>query len=151
MACIRHEKGKARSARPEHCKVCNSAAPLKLGLILSENGLVTVSFWGHYHGEAAAEKKDFPIFYIWKDNSQHLLFSVLHAQGKNAVFFYLNAHRRCEALYRGCLLFVQRGSMSHVARQQDPGKCSRADLCHQCPQQRTNIYICLSFQAHFTG
>lgn len=144
MASIRHKKGKARHTRPKHCKVCSSTTPLKLGLILSENALVTVSFWGHYHGQAAAQQKDSTMFYIWKDNSQHLLFSVLCTQGENTIFYDLNAHRRCEVLYMGCLLFVQRRSMSHVARQQDPGKCSRADLCHQCSQQRTVTHLPLT-------
>lgn len=114
MACIRQKKGKARNARSKHCKVCSLTATLKLGIILSDSTLVTISFWGHYHGKAAAEQKDSPIFYICKNNSQDFFFSALRSQEGNTVFHDLNVRRRCWVLYRGCCLqFVQKGSMFH--------------------------------------
>lgn len=169
MASIRHKKGKARNTRPKHCKVCSSTTPLKLGLILSENALVTVSFWGHYHGQAAAQQKDSTMFYIWKDNSQHLLFSVLCTQGENwfSMISMPIGDVKCYTRDVCCLCKGDPCPMWPGSRTQ--GNAAGLTCATSAPSKgqlltcrwlihfwavcclEHNIYICLSFQAHFPG
>lgn len=125
MACIKQKEGKVRNTRFKHCRVFSSTIPLNLGLILSENTSVTMSFRGHCHG--VVNRRIFPCFPL-KNNSQQLFSPALQAQGENTVFHDLHAHRRCWVLCKGCCVFMQKGSTCHhiltLGRQQEPGNAA---------------------------